>query len=656
MTNFRIQLSAFAICSILALTSASSASAAHGDYNGDGTSDILWRNSSLGYNSIHLINNAVLNSKVSVSTVSNLDWKIAGTGDFNGDGTTDILWRNSVTGHNTIHLISNAALSSKVNVSTINNFDWKIAGTGDFNGDLTSDILWRNSVTGHNTIHLISNAALSSKVHVSTVKNLDWVIYHEANDIAGTNAGTFADAHLKWRVELPGNFSLVRPAVGPDGSVYAVDVDQNLVAVAPNGALRWTAANAGKKGVAVGPDGTVYTGNESTIKAFTPNGGLKWTYTQSPSAQVFHDIEVGPDGHVYVLNSSGMGVFSLDDTASGPVLRWSNPEPYVRLYVDYTDLAFGPTSNGQDQQLYFNVNGHVRGIRLSDGASVFTASGLSQIQRPQVSPADGTWHFGDAAFTPNGNNVWTFDFGTAATGIQPALGQSGIHYTISQGQILYAINPGGTGRFSTPLDESVGIPNVAPAETMLLLPTSSSRSHASGLKVVRTSNGSDLWRIEFPPDANGNRQHVDSPVAFSADGSTGYVMTTAASGSFPNTTYLNAIDLNPTIPSASSRLRSTNIEMSRQIKGQSSVTATGVVTVLDENRNGVSGVTVSGTWTLPDNSTVNVSATTNNSGDATLEVTGALGLFYYLTVTDMARADYTFEPNYSVLEGSVQGF
>jgi hypothetical protein len=40
------------------------------------------------------------------------DWHIAGTGDFNGDGKTDILWRNDNGNVGTWHLDGATALST----------------------------------------------------------------------------------------------------------------------------------------------------------------------------------------------------------------------------------------------------------------------------------------------------------------------------------------------------------------------------------------------------------------------------------------------------------------------------------------------------------------------------------------------------------------
>jgi hypothetical protein len=522
---------------------------------------------------------------------------------------------------------------------------------GGSNNDGVVDSLLQSGAAFQGGAHLSKSAGNEGMMGVPELAGTNWQFREPGTGDGGVaeDPGPFAEARLLWRVQMPGPFSMVRPAVGPDGTIYAVDVGDNLVAVAPDGTVRWTASQAGGVGVDVGPDGTIYAGNEDWVKAYKPKGKLKWTFTQTPRAHVFHDVAVGPDGHIYGLASSGMGVFSLEDTAGGPVLRWTNPEPFVRLYTDYTELAFGPGSGGD--QLYFHVNDHTRSIRLSDGAEVFELFG--QNQSPIVSPFDGTWHVGYAAYNSSGSNIWTFDFGTFATAREPALGQSGTHYAISQGAILYAISAGGGGQYSTVIDEFVGRPDVDPAESMLLLPTSSTVSHPSGLRAVRTSNGSPLWRMEIPAGADGRDQHVDSLVAFSADGTIAYLMSSSAGGN-PSSTYLNAVAIDPTIPSGSTKLRSTNVAMDSKVKGQS-IDFIGTVTVLDENRNPVSGAAVHATWTLPDSSTVNTVVNTNNSGDATFTVNGDGGL-YWLDVTDIVKTGYVFDPDHSTLSGGVARF
>jgi len=157
------------------------------------------------------------------------------------------------------------------------------------------------------------------------------------------------DGRFLWRVRQDSFYSQVRPAVGPDSTIYAVDVHDRLYAIAPDGAVLWVVTDAGSKGVDVGADGTIYTGNEDWIKAFHPDGSEKWTFTQNPRAFILIDVAVGPDGNVYGVGSSGMGVFSLTPQGS---LRWTSPEAYDRPIVVYTEIVFGPGPDGQEQ-LYF---------------------------------------------------------------------------------------------------------------------------------------------------------------------------------------------------------------------------------------------------------------------------------------------------------------
>src|SRR5215207_684334 len=208
-----------------------------------------------------------------------------------------------------------------------------------------------------------------------------------------------SDGRVKWRFQHSGMYTEVRPAVGPDGTVYVVDVGNHLYALSPDGALKWI-ARAGSKGLAVGSDGTIYTGSESSIKAFNPNGTLKWTFVQNPLAFILLGPNVGPDGNIYAVATEGIGIFSL--TPAG-VLRWTQPEGYARLIVDYQEVVFGP--NGANQQMYFLANNHLKGLRL-DGNLVFTmpASG----NQPAIGP-DGTiytTYTALGAYTPAGNVKW----------------------------------------------------------------------------------------------------------------------------------------------------------------------------------------------------------------------------------------------------------
>ncbi|MCU1245495.1 MAG: hypothetical protein JWN02_1405, partial [Acidobacteria bacterium] len=111
------------------------------DFNADGRSDLLWRNTSSGALAIWMMN-GTSPTNVSVGTVSDLNWKPVAIGDFDGDGKADILWRNTSTGATAMWLMNGATIVANVGLSVNPSLDWIVAGVGDFDHDGRADILW----------------------------------------------------------------------------------------------------------------------------------------------------------------------------------------------------------------------------------------------------------------------------------------------------------------------------------------------------------------------------------------------------------------------------------------------------------------------------------------------------------------------------------
>jgi hypothetical protein len=355
-----------------------------------------------------------------------------------------------------------------------------------------------------------------------------------------------SNGRVKWRFQHSGMYTVVRPAVGPDGTVYVVDISNHLYALSPDGALKWI-VRAGAKGLAVGSDGTIYTGSESAIRAFNPNGTPKWAFVQDPLAMILLGPNVGPDGNIYAVATEGIGIFSL--TPDG-VLRWAQPEAYGRLIVDYQEVVFGP--NGANQQMYFLANNHLKALRL-DGSPVFTIP--TSGNQPATGP-DGTvysTYTALGAYTPAGSVKWSFTgvINNAATA--PDVGPDGVVYFVHNLGTLYAVNPNASQRWSVVTSEIMEDPIVSPSNSIVAMGGIPTYGMSGFFKAVSTTTHNELWRVTLAPE-NGGNLVPDSRPRFTPDGQTLYITAQILGGDQSNLYgYVYTIDTAGTIsPTATS--------------------------------------------------------------------------------------------------------
>jgi len=136
------------------------------DFNGDGTSDLLWAQSGAGPFVDESVVDGAVTASHSLRSVA-AGWKYAGAGDFNGDGTSDILFEYT-NGATLYWPLANGADSTQVGLGKIPS-GFSVAGTGDFNGDGTSDLLLDNSTTGVVEDWIIRDNAVASTNVVGTM-------------------------------------------------------------------------------------------------------------------------------------------------------------------------------------------------------------------------------------------------------------------------------------------------------------------------------------------------------------------------------------------------------------------------------------------------------------------------------------------------------
>src|SRR5262249_3554855 len=131
-------------------------SALPGDFNGDGTSDLLWNNGAAGVLGAWLMKDGEIAGTMALN--HNMPGWSSLVGDFNGDGTSDLLWNNGAPGVLGTWLMKDGQISEMIPVN--HNMPGWSALVGDFNGDGTSDLLWNNGAAGVLAIWVMKNAQI----------------------------------------------------------------------------------------------------------------------------------------------------------------------------------------------------------------------------------------------------------------------------------------------------------------------------------------------------------------------------------------------------------------------------------------------------------------------------------------------------------------
>jgi hypothetical protein len=102
------------------------------------------------------------------------DWTLVGVGDFtNASYKQDLVFRHRRDGSNMIGFYDWDGRRF-VPIARVADLAWSIAGIGDFDGDGISDLLWRHATTGRNAIW--KSAQSASPLAIARVANLDWKI------------------------------------------------------------------------------------------------------------------------------------------------------------------------------------------------------------------------------------------------------------------------------------------------------------------------------------------------------------------------------------------------------------------------------------------------------------------------------------------------
>lgn len=197
------------------------------DINGDGKSDILWRNTSEERTSRWYMNGPGLIG--GNSDYQSANYRIVGTGDFDADGRSDLLWANTT---NTHLIMWRSRANGQYEGSYVGSYPvgWAVAGVFDMNGDGKSDIVWRNA-SQESTVRWFMDGNIVAGTR-SDYQSMNYRIVGIGDfdgdlrgDLLWTN--TANDHLIMWRSRVDGQYEGSYAGGYPPGWAVAGIVDLN---------------------------------------------------------------------------------------------------------------------------------------------------------------------------------------------------------------------------------------------------------------------------------------------------------------------------------------------------------------------------------------------------------------------------------------------
>ena len=360
------------------------------------------------------------------------------------------------------------------------------------------------------------------------------------------------NGRVKWRLQADAGSIFGRPAVGADGTVYAVDHRGHLYAVSPEGGVKWIfySDTYSLQNVSVGFDGTIYYSAGNELNAVNPNGTLRWQIVHPGGAAIAAGPNVGPDGNIYAVfdNASNSGLSAVVVAPDGNIL--DNDPAYfepIGQAAGVREIVFG--APGQYYFVLNNLDQNKSGFNFYELGGNFRFVRPQFFGQPAVAP-DGTIYAIDAstnyllsAIDPvSGNVIRAFGNRTS-----PDVGTDGNIYAIQQNaRKVFSFTAAGAERWQF---QSFGIlsdPIVSP-NNEITVTDAYDYAEPGVVHGINAENGQLEWQVNFPAENGGYVRALSRP-RFSADSSTVYYGTNVNDYAGDVYTYLYAIAASPDLP------------------------------------------------------------------------------------------------------------
>ena len=149
-----------------------------GDFDGDGTSDILWRDTAASTMRVWLMESGtkvkgggdlLIQDGTGQAQFRQRQWIVGATGDVDGDGSTDIVWRNTTSGEVVLWFMNGSTVSKETDLLAPGvsvGADWQVVGFSNADNQRGNDLLWRNSNSNSLAIWTLSRNGLEAGTRI----------------------------------------------------------------------------------------------------------------------------------------------------------------------------------------------------------------------------------------------------------------------------------------------------------------------------------------------------------------------------------------------------------------------------------------------------------------------------------------------------------
>jgi outer membrane protein assembly factor BamB len=292
-----------------------------------------------------------------------------------------------------------------------------------------------------------------------------------------------------WTLRLSDYRADSSPAIAPDGTIYQANFAGKLLAITPQGKVKWTFQinSEIKSSPAIAEDGTIYFGaRDRKFYAVTPRGKLKWTFPTG--AWIDSSPAIAGDGTIY-FGSWDTNFYALKPDGSK---KWVFPTGNI--------IVSSPAIGG-DGTIYFGSHDKKFYALRPDGKLLWSfPTGGPIISSPAIG-ADGTIVFTSTdgnlyALKPDGTERWRLHTG-GANGSSPVLDENGNIY-IQINKCWFSFTSQGTKRWlwcgALDVDDSAAV--AANGAVCFSVPWR--RLYAL------QQNGAELWHVDTVGNVNAS--------------------------------------------------------------------------------------------------------------------------------------------------------